>query len=409
MKTLYITQFYSPENIAGAFRAFDNTQNWVDLGDSIYVYTAYPNYPIGRIFDGYTNDLFCVEQHEKISVMRNKISVKPNTSIVNRVINGCSFYYYGRLNSKNLVSKEIDTVFASSGPIFTGYLGYYLSKKLKRPFVIEFRDIAFEQMVATGTNRNSWKVRLMRRLELRLCKKASQIVVLTKGFKDILIANGISPTKISVIPNGADIVPTVHIKHSGLNLGYFGTMGISQDVCRTLELVNKIKSLVSDLHYELIGEGAVRQDVEKWMINNKDSSYKLMHGMPLAELEQHYAKTDLCVVSLQDSDSFSATIPSKIFQSFARGVPVLFIGPEGEAADIIRKADAGIVLTGDDASITGILAGFFKTGDWRTRIVEMSNNARKVMETEYSRTYLSGKLRDVLVNVDNGSRKRTDD
>lgn len=53
MKILYFTQFYSPENIAAAFRAKDHSDIWSASGHDVTVFTGWPNYPIGRLFDGY--------------------------------------------------------------------------------------------------------------------------------------------------------------------------------------------------------------------------------------------------------------------------------------------------------------------------------------------------------------------
>lgn len=46
-----------------------------------------------------------------------------------------------------------------------------------------------------------------------------------------------------------------------------------------------------------------------------------MHGMPMNELERYYADVDMTVVSLQKSDSFAGTIPSKIFSRLRAEFP----------------------------------------------------------------------------------------
>lgn len=399
MKLLYVSQFYPPENIAGAFRAHDNANNWASSGDEVFMYTAYPNYPIGKIFDGYSNELFSIEEDDNLKILRNKILIKPNTSFFNRVISGCSFYFSGRKNFRKVQGSGIELVFASSGPIFAGYLGQYVAKKLDTPFVIEFRDITFEQMVAAGASRASWEVRLMKALELRLCEKANHVVVLTNGFKTLLECSGISAEKISVIPNGSDIISTNHNTHESLTLGYFGTMGVSQDVCKALEFALSVKRFVPGLRCTLVGEGAARSDVENWMKAHQEQNFSLEHGMSLAALEKYYCETDFCIVSLQDSPALSGTIPSKIFQSLARGVPVLFIGPEGEAAELIRQSGTGLVLTENDEKNVDSLKKFFTSDDWNLKLQGMRKNAVSLMQQQYSRTTLASKLRKVLTNV----------
>lgn len=45
MNIFYISQFFLPENIAGAFRAKETTAAWSKRGHQVTVLTGYPNYP----------------------------------------------------------------------------------------------------------------------------------------------------------------------------------------------------------------------------------------------------------------------------------------------------------------------------------------------------------------------------
>ena len=91
------------------------------------------------------------------------------------------------------------------------------AKSRRIPLVVEFRDITFEQLKATGTSETNWKVLLLRHVELMLAKSAKRIIVLTSGFKRILVENGIPAAKITVIPNGAELVE-IEDKLDGLSL-----------------------------------------------------------------------------------------------------------------------------------------------------------------------------------------------
>ena len=53
MKILYISEYFYPEPLAAAFRAYDNAWLWQRSGKSVTVFTAYPIYPAGKIHDGY--------------------------------------------------------------------------------------------------------------------------------------------------------------------------------------------------------------------------------------------------------------------------------------------------------------------------------------------------------------------
>ena len=119
------------------------------------------------------------------------------------------------------------------------------------------------------------------------------------------------------------------------------------------------------------------------------SYVSMLPGMPAEDLEKYYRDTQLSIVILRKSDNFKHTIPSKIFQIMGRGIAIMFIGPDGESAEIIRKYKAGIVLTGTEAEDQVILDKFFEEPDWRERLKVMGENGRKAAEENYSRAKLA--------------------
>lgn len=397
MNILYFTQFYTPENNAGSFRARDHANAWSNNGENVTVFTGWPNYPAGKVFEGYEVKLLAEETDENVRVLRSKITAKPNTNFFRRIQSGSSFLAFGVWNSLvngKRIGSDYDVIFASSGSVFAGCLGYIYARKLKKPFVIEFRDITFVQMMATGTPKRSWKAQLMRSLEVGLAKRARRVVVVTQGLKDTLVQNAIPVDKIDVIPNGADIVDLgLAFNHDDPVFGYYGTMGISQDVAGTLDLVASLYNQFPDLEYRLIGEGAAKSEVQKALSRGAYPFAHILAGMPKSELEAHYRNTDMCIVSLRRDDLFSSSIPSKIFQSLARGVPVLFIGPSGEASQLLIDGEAGIALVGTPEENKRALSSFFGQSDWPNLLREMGRNGMDFMQKNFSRQQLA---QDVL-------------
>ena len=397
-KIIYFTNFFAPESIAAAFRAVDHSREWSAMGNDVTVFTGWPNYPTGILHEGYSVERLGTETVNGVRVFRSASKIQPNTSFKKRIECGVSFIANGlsNLGSGSPVNDDYDVAIVSSGTVFAAWLGVHYAKKHKLPLVVEFRDLTYKQMVATGSSESSAKVRTMKALELSFCKAADRIVVLTNGFKDDLIAEGVDPAIISIVPNGADIIPCEHTWGERLRLGYFGTMGLSQDVPTTLSYASELanKGLVES--YLLIGEGAARANVMEAMGQAPESFLRLMHGMPMAELEAYYAAVDMTVVSLQKSDSFSGTIPSKIFQSFARGVPVLFIGPEGDASRLVRESGAGLTLCGSREEDLSVLEAFASRNDLSRGLSSMSEAAVDFMERNYTRKRLADQMLDVL-------------
>ena len=79
-----------------------------------------------------------------------------------------------------------------------------------------------------------------------------------------------------------------------------------------------------------------------------------------------------------------------------RGIAVLFIGPDGEAADIIRKYNAGIVLTGSVEEDLKVLEDFFSRDNWREALSTMGKNGAQAVVEHYSRSHLAEKYLKIL-------------
>ena len=156
------------------------------------------------------------------------------------------------------------------------------------------------------------------------------------------------------------------------------------------------------MEYLIIGDGAQREEVQEEADNMHYVS--MLPGMPAAELEPYYKRTQLSVITLRKTENFKNTIPSKLFQVMGRGIAILFIGPEGESAEIIRKYNAGIVLTGKPSDDLKILELFFKDPDWRERLAEMGANGRKAAVENYSRAKLAEKYVGILQDAGKGRK-----
>lgn len=205
LSILYFTQFYYPERIAAAYRAYDHTRMWEEMGESVTVFTGYPNYPSGAIYSGYTPALLQQEEMGNIKVLRSKLIAIQNTSFIKRAINGMSFIFFGLINihfNKKKIGRAYQVVLATTGTIFAAYMGWLYAKKNHIPYVLEMRDLTYLQMAATGLCEKNWKVRMVKSFELYLCRKAVKVVVVTNGFKKILIGEGIPEEKLDVITNG---------------------------------------------------------------------------------------------------------------------------------------------------------------------------------------------------------------
>lgn len=374
------------------------------MGHDVTVFTGYPNYPTGKIFDGYDPKILTEENIGGVRVLRSKLIAVPNTSMIKRLENALSYYFYGRVNEcfhSEKIGKKYDVVLGTSGLIFNALLAQKYASHHKIPFVFEIRDITYLQMQATGKGPDSKSVKGMKWLELRLCKKASKVVVVTNGFKKTLVEDGVPDEKIEVITNGIDVERSQDVYDEGkkFTLSYFGTLGLSQNIKDTFDYARVIIESVPNSEYLIIGDGAQKAEIDE--AAKKVPFVRMLPGMSAVELEPYYNDTQLSVITLRKSDNFKYTIPSKLFQVMGRGIAILFIGPDGESAEIIRNHNAGITLTGSTEEDLKQLKEFFSKEDWYEQLKLMGDNGRKAVEKHYSRA----KLAEDYIGVLDAARK----
>ena len=69
MHILFISNYFPPEVNAPATRLFEHAKVWVKEGITVDVLTSIPNFPEGKVYDGYDNS-YIEEEREGIHVAR---------------------------------------------------------------------------------------------------------------------------------------------------------------------------------------------------------------------------------------------------------------------------------------------------------------------------------------------------
>lgn len=92
----------------------------------------------------------------------------------------------------------------TSPPIFQAITAWLVSRLRRRPFLLEIRDLWPDFAIDMGVLTNPALITLSRRLDAFLRARADHVLVNSPAYRDILVARGQRPDKISLIPNGVD-------------------------------------------------------------------------------------------------------------------------------------------------------------------------------------------------------------
>ena len=360
MRILFLSENFPPETNAAATRVYERACYWVRDGHDVTVLTQAPNFPQGRLLDGYRNRWRQVETRDGIRVVRVKTYIAANEGFLRRTLDFTSFM--ASAVGFGLFEPRPDVVVATSPQFFSAVAGWLLAALRRRPFVFELGDLWPASIVAVGAMREGALLRAIERLELFLYRRAEAVVALTPSFKRDLVARGVEAGKIAVVVNGVDAPrygprPRDPALEAELGLsgrfvaGYVGTHGMAH----ALENVLDAAALAAGderIRFLFAGAGAARAGLIAEAGRRGLGNVVFLGAQPKERMPVVWSLCDAALIHLKDEPVFAEVIPSKIFEAMAMGLPLLVAAPEGEATRIVRDCGAGIcVPPGDPAAL----------------------------------------------------------
>lgn len=347
MKILFITDNFPPEVNAPASRTYDHCCEWVKYGADITVITCAPNFPQGKIYEGYGNKPYQVEYVDGIRVIRVWSYITANKGFVKRTLDFISFsissFFAG-------LFQKADVIIATSPQFFTALSGRALSFWKRTPWIMEVRDLWPESIKAVGAMKDNMFIRFFERQEMRCYQSAKKIVVVTDSFKDKLISRGVPAEKIEVVKNGVnrelfqpvekdtEIVEQLHLQGKKV-IGYIGTHGMAHKLDFIIRCANDLEH--TDYHFLFIGDGAEKDNLSRLKDELGCGNVTMLDSVSKQEVKRYISVLDVALINLKKSDLFKTVIPSKIFENAGMQIPIL-MGVEGEAQSIVETYGAGV-------------------------------------------------------------------
>lgn len=359
LRILFISDNFPPEVNAPASRTFEHCKEWVQAGHEVIVVTCAPNFPAGKVFEGYTNKWYSVEVVEGIKVIRVWSYIVPNAGFVLRTIDFLSFMVTSIV--AGLTVRKVDVIVGTSPQFFVACSSAVLGFLKRKPWVFELRDLWPESITAVEVLPFRWPVYVLEKLELLLYRRAALIVSVTHSFKRNLVARGIPEKKISVITNGVDLT-RFRAREEELELrtrlglegrfivGYVGTHGMAHALDTILDSAAILlgSPIGGDVHFVFLGEGSEKARLQQRRNSERLSNVTFLEPVSKEEVVKYWGLLDVSVVHLKDVPLFETVIPSKLFECMAMGVPIVH-GVRGESADIVVQHEVGITFEPENA------------------------------------------------------------
>src|ERR1700753_515151 len=413
MRTLVVTHYFPPETGAPQARLSELAATWASDGDRVTVLTGMPNHPTGIVPPQYRGAIRRRERRDGYRVLRTWLYATPNEGVARKTLGHLSFMASSVLLG-GAASGPADTVVVSSPTFFSIGSAWLLAKRKRARFVVEIRDLWPAIFVELGVLTNRRVIRLLERLERAAYAAADQVVVVSEGFRDNLIARGVPAGKVHTIRNGVDLTrfdpdaaadPAVRAR-LGAEPGdclvlYVGTHGISQGLPVVADAAARLardpgRPAGQPIRFAFVGRGAGQHRLERRVAELGLDHVTLLPSVSAAEVPGLLAAADICLVPLRQVPLFATFIPSKMFELLAAGRAVIG-SMTGEPAHLLAGAGGGGVPPEDSTARAEAIGALAADPELRQA---MGRAGRAHVERSYDRAALAREYRKILDQPD---------
>jgi glycosyltransferase involved in cell wall biosynthesis len=300
--------------------------------------------------------------------------------------------------ARRIVQEEgIDVIVTTSPPASLNLIGAAVQQATGIPWVADLRD-----SVAANPDRN------LDKLSVRIKEQAQALVarlVARRAEAVVTVSDAISQemrelgaARVETIPNGCDFDDfegleyhpgdRFRITHTGTFFGHrdprpFLTALASTEDDVVARFVGGLRSTDSEFAAEL----GLRDRVEEISHVPRSSALELQRD------------SEALLLLLPDAGGRGRTVPSgKIFEYLAAERPILAaVPPDGVAAELVRQAEAGVVVAPDDvAGLTAAIEGL--RARWKKGAL-VNGNLSEELKERLSRRTRSREFADLLGDV----------
>ena len=389
MKILVISQNYFPEQ----FRINDICSELVKRGHDVTVLTGKPNYPEGKIYSGYEHNKRSKEVINGVKVIRVHERPRGKGGAINLFLNYYSFVFSSKRYIKKL-EKNFDVIFVNQlSPVMQAKAAIKYKKLYGTKIVLYCLDLWPASLSAGGVKKGTFIYNIYKRVSKKIYDYADKILVSSQMFKKYLNDElGVDTKKIKYLPqyseNMFDNINKSKKATKDFNLVFAGNVGKMQSVETIVECAKILKE--ENITFHIVGGGSNLDSCKA--LAKELKNIKFYGQLPLEEMPQFYKMADAMLVTLNNDDLISYTLPGKVQTYMAAGKPIIASG-KNELKNIIIDANCGFCAKPEDAQdLAKCIMEFINTQDKHL----LGENARTYYEKNFEKNLILNKLEEEL-------------
>jgi colanic acid biosynthesis glycosyl transferase WcaI len=405
LRIAILTQYFPPEMGAPQARLHELAVRLRALGHELTIITAMPNYPTGRVFDGYRCRIFAREQLDGMRVIRTWILPSKSSNLLVRLASYMSFVKSSLLLASWFVGRQ-DLLIVESPPLFLGLSGVPMARLTRARMVFMVSDIWPDVAVRMGGMISAKQARILEKLEGWIYRRAACVALTNPGaveqvrsrFPTVpcsVISNGVDTTFFRPELRSEEIRREFGIAPGQFAAGYCGLHGLFQG----LEVVVQAAAVLRnrpEIRFVMIGEGPTKEALVEQARRLKLENIAFHARQPKSRMPAILASMDASLIPL--AAALPGTMPSKVYEALAAGVPAV-VTAGCEAEQLVRRYNVGRLFeAGDAAQLAGALENLADHPDERALV---RTNALQLAQ-RFDRNTIAERTERILRAVANG-------
>ena len=348
VRILILSQYFWPES----FIINDIVRTLDAQGHEVVVATGKPNYPDGKVFEGYRAAGTQRERYlGRVEVLRVPLWPRGQGGAKNLILNYLSFVFSGLLCLPWMLrGRQFDAILVFAPSPITQAIPAILLKWLKKAkLALWVQDLWPESLSATGFVRNPYLLRAVGWMVRAIYRPCDTLLVQSRAFVEP-VAQYADRAKIQYYPNSMDVssskavVPVpgelLELLEQHFCVVFAGNLGTAQALDTLVQAAVHLRD-EPRIRLVLVGSGSRLAWLKAQQQALGLDNLVLPGRFPMEAMPQIFERASALLVSLNDEPAFAQTIPSKIQAYLAAGRPILAC-MNGEGARVVCEARAGL-------------------------------------------------------------------
>ena len=251
-------------------------------------------------------------------------------------------------------------------PALNAIAALKVGKRLGLPVVYEVRAFWEDAAVDHGTSKE-WgaRYRLTRAIETYALKQAQAVTTICEGLRGDIVARGVAPGKVTVIPNAVDIEkftvgtpPEAQLKAEfGLTharvLGFLGSFYAYEGLDLLIQALPRMLARAPDVRVLLVGGGPQEASLKQLAQALGVADKVVFTGrVPHDQVNRYYDLVDVLVYPRHSMRLTELVTPLKPLEAMAQG-RLLAASDIGGHRELIRDGETGVLFrAGDPQALT---------------------------------------------------------